>query len=128
MVIAVWTVAGVLGAFNRLTGAVETFTSGEQLPKRMPWPQSTGKGRAYMAPWPEIAGAAGVIVPLPLAYTVAGRQWARWVSFTAVVGPARIQVLAPGVHVARREFRALSVNLLLISVGVAAAVLASLPR
>ncbi|MGI5440525.1 hypothetical protein ACQEV4_25055 [Streptomyces shenzhenensis] len=128
MVIAVWTVAGMLAAFDRLAGAGEPFTSGEQLPKRMPWTQSTGEGRAYMAPWPEIVGVAGSIVPLPLSHTVPGRQWARWVSFTAVVGPAGIQVLAPGVHVARGEFRALSVNLLLTSVGVAAAVLTSLPR
>ena len=94
----------------------------------MPWTESTGKGLAYLAAWSEVVGAIGAIVPLILAHTITGWEWAAWVSFAAVIGLTLIQVLAIGVHVARKEFKALPVNLVLIVIGIASAILITATR
>ncbi|MCI2956443.1 DoxX family protein [Agromyces atrinae] len=126
MLIATWIVTGILAAFNLLAGAGKAFTPWKQLSQKMPWTQSTGKGLAYLAAWAEIVGAIGAIVPLILAHTIAEWEWAGAVSFAAVVGLTLIQVLAIGVHVARKEFSGLVVNVVLLLLGVASAVLIAL--
>jgi len=127
MLIAMWTVVGVLAAFNLLAGAGKAFTPWPRLRQRMPWTETTGKGIAYVAAWSEILGAIGAPLFLIIARTD-GWGWAAWLGFAAVVGLTVIQLLAVGVHVRRREFRALPVNLVLIVLGIAAAALIAVDR
>lgn len=128
MLIATWIVTGILGAFNLLAGAGKALMPWPQLREKMPWADSTGKGIAYLAAWSEIVGAVGAVVPLILAHTVAGWEWAGWVALAAVIGLTVVQFLAIGVHAARKEFSALPVNAVLILIGVAAAVLIASTR
>lgn len=123
MLITAWIVTGLLAAFNLLAGAGKAFTPWPQLQQKMPWTASTGKGAAYLAAWSEIIGAVGAIVPLILTHLLDGWAWAGWVSFAAVIGLTLIQVFAVGVHAARKEYRNLPVNGLLIVIGIASAVL-----
>lgn len=123
MLIVTWIVTGLLAAFNLVAGAGKALTPWPRLQEKMPWTASTGKGLAYLAAWSEVVGAIGAVVPLVLAHAFEGVAWAVWVSFAAVVGLTLIQVLAIGVHAARREFDALPVNGVLIVLGIVAAVL-----
>lgn len=123
MLILTWIITGLLAAFNLLAGAGKAFTPWPQLQEKMPWTESTGKGIAYLAAWSEVLGAIGAVVPLILAHTLAGWEWAVWVAFAAVVGLTLIQVFAIGVHAARKEFKALPVNVVLILIGIASAIL-----
>jgi hypothetical protein len=124
MLIATWIVSGVLAALNLLAGAGKAFTPWAALSEKMPWTQTTGKGRAYLAAWAEIVGAIGVIVPNVLAHTIPGWEWARWVSVAAALGLALIQILAIQVHRSRKE--PVQMNLVLATLGVAAAILIAL--
>lgn len=126
MLVATWIITGILAVFNLLAGAGKAFTPWPQLQQKMPWTATTGKTLAYLAAWAEIVGAIGAVVPLLLAHTRDGWGWASWVAFAAVIGLTIIQALAIGVHVARKEFRALPVNIVLIAVGIVSAVLIAL--
>lgn len=123
MLIATWIITGILAAFNLLAGGGKAATPWPRLQEKMPWTESTGKGLAYLAAGAEIVGAVGAVVPLILAHTVSGWGWAACVSFAAIVGLTLVQVLAIGVHVARKEFTALPVNLVLIALGIVSAIL-----
>jgi hypothetical protein len=123
MLIATWIITGIVAAINLLAGGGKASTPWPQLQEKMPWTATTGKGPAYLAAWAEVVGAVGAIVPLIIAHTVSGWEWAGWVSFAAVIGLTVIQVLAIGVHAKRKEFNVLPVNVVLITLGVASAVL-----
>ncbi len=123
MLITMWITTGILAAFNLLAGAGKAVTPWPQLQEKMPWTATTGKGPAYLAAWSEIVGAVGAILPLILAHALPGWTWAGWVAFAAVIGLTLIQVLAIVLHVTRKEFQALPVNLVLIVLGIASAVL-----
>lgn len=123
MLVALWIVTGILATVNLYAGAGKALTGWEKLSQQMPWTETTGKGPAYLAAWAEVVGAIGLIVPLILAHTVTGWEWAAWVSLAAAIGLTIIQVLAFGVHYVRKEHQNLPVNVVLFGVGVAAAIL-----
>lgn len=123
MLIATWIITGLLAAFNILAGAGKAFTPWEQLQEKMPWTETTGKGPAYLAAWAEIVGGVGAVIPLALAHTTPGWEWAAWVSVAAVIGLTLVQVLALALHLKRGETKALPVNLFLIALGAASAIL-----
>jgi len=89
----------------------------------MPWTETTGKGPTYVAAWAEIIGAIGVLLPLLLARSLEGWDWAVWISLAAVIGLSVVQLLAIGVHVKRGEVNALRTNITLLILGVTAATL-----
>ncbi|GAB03778.1 hypothetical protein GII30_11705 [Gordonia amarae] len=123
MLIATWIITGIVAAINLAAGGGKASTPWPQLQDKMPWTTTTGKGPAYFAAWSEVVGAVGAIVPLILAHTVDGWEWAGWVSFAAVLGLTVIQVLAIGLHAKLKEFKALPVNVVLLGLGVASMVL-----
>lgn len=128
MLIATWIITGLLATVNILAGAGKAVTPWDRLREKMPWTETTGKGPAYLAAWSEIVGGVGAILPLALAHTIPGWEWAVWVSFAAVVGLTIIQVLALALHLNRGETKALPVNLILIAFGIASATLIIITR
>jgi len=128
MLITTWIVVGVLAAINLLAGGGKALTPWDRLSAKMPWTESTGRGLAYLAAWSEVVGAVGLIVPLMLAHAVDGWEWAAWVSFAAALGLTLVQILAIGVHAKRKEYGTLPVNVVLIVIGVAAAILIAVTR
>jgi len=92
-----------------------------KLQEIMPWTETTGKNTAYIAAGAELIGSIGALMPLILANTLAGWEWAVWISPAAVIGLTIIQLLAIGVHVKRNEISALRTNITLITLGIAAA-------
>lgn len=128
MLIALWIVTAAFAVVNLLAGAGKALTPWPQLQKRMPWTETTGRGLAYLAAWSEVVGGIGAIVPLILAHTIPGWGWAAWVSLAAVVGLVVVQALAIGLHLRRKELAALPVNLVLLAIGVASAILVAVTR
>jgi hypothetical protein len=121
MVIITLIVTGSLAVLNFFAGAVKAFTPWPKLQKTMPWTETTGKGPAYIAAGAELVGSIAALLPLILANTLDGWDWAVWISLTAVIGLTVIQILAMGVHVKRNELSALRTNITLIILGIAAA-------
>jgi hypothetical protein len=123
MLITTWIITGILAAFNLLAGAGKASLPWPKLQEKMPWTESTGKFPAYLAAWAEIIGALGAILPLVLAHTLIGWGPVLWVSVAAVIGLILIQFLAIAVHLKRGEAKVLPVNVVLIILGIASAIL-----
>ncbi|MGA2763171.1 MAG: DoxX family protein [Spirochaetia bacterium] len=114
MNIAAWVAQGVLAAFYLIAGGMKAFTNMAQ--KQMPWAKDRPKGFVRFVGTAEILGALGVVLPLFTGILP-------WLTVPAALGLAVVQVLAIGmIHLPRREYGALPLNILLMALAVFAAI------
>jgi len=110
MNIAAWVVQGVLAVFYFVAGSMKAFTNMAQ--KRMPWAKERPKSFVRFVGTAEILGALGLVLPLFTGILP-------WLTVPAALGLAVVQVLAIGmIHLPRKEYGALPLNLLLIALAV----------
>jgi hypothetical protein len=118
MEIAYWIVAGLLSCVYLFAGGKKLVQSQEQLAPMMGWVDTVPMPQVRAIGAIELLGVVGLILP-PLI------DVAPWVAIVAAVGFAVLQVLATRLHLSRGETGDLWLNLVMIALAVAAAVLAT---
>jgi hypothetical protein len=114
MNVAAWVIQGALAVFYLAVGGMKTFTDIAQ--KQMAWAKERPKGFVRFVGAAEILGALGVLLPLLTGILP-------WLTVVAALGLAAVQVLAIGmIHLPRKEYSALPLNLILMAMAVFAAV------
>lgn len=113
MNVALWIAQGLL-ALAFLSGGIMKAFQYEKVKATMPWAKDSSNAYVQFIGYSEIAGSLGLI--LPGAFGIA-----TWLTGAAAVGLAVVMLLAAIVHVQRKEYQAIGINvvLLLISLFVA---------
>ena len=102
-----WAAQFLLAGMFGIAGALKAFRPKEWLDARMPWAEDYDGPFVRLVGVAELAGAAGVILPMATGILP-------WLAPLAALGFAVIQVLAIGVHHRRNEIaQALPINLVL---------------
>jgi DoxX-like family len=118
VLIAYWIIAGLLAALYVYSGGKKLTQSQEQLAPMMHWVDTVPMWLVRCIGVVEILGAAGLILP-PL--TGVAPALAVW----AALGLLVLQILATGLHLRRGEVKNVGLNVTLIVLAGAAAVLAA---
>jgi len=115
MNIAAWAVQGVLAAFYLAAGGMKSFAT-NMAQKQLPWAKDRSKGFVRFVGAAEILGALGIVLPLLTGIIP-------WLTVPAALGLAVVQVLAIAmIHLPRKEYGALPLNVVLLALAVFAAV------
>jgi uncharacterized membrane protein len=104
MLIAYWIVAAVLAFFYLYSGGSKVVRSREQLQPMMGWVDRTPAAAVKLIGLLEVLGAIGLILP-PLTHI------APWLAIVAAAGLVAVQTGALIVHLARREFKIIGLNI-----------------
>ena len=114
MNVAAWVLQGVLAVFYLVTGGMKAFTSIAQ--QKMPWAKERSNGFVRFVGTAEILGALGVVLPLLTGILP-------WLTVPAALGLAVVQGFAiVMIHLPRKEYSALPLNVLLMAIAVFAAI------
>lgn len=117
MVVAYWIVAGLLAAANLAAGSFKISRSREKLVSSgMAWADDFSPAAVKLIGAVEILGALGLVIP-PLTGI------APILAPIAAIGLVVVQLGAIVTHARRREMRVLPANIVLLLLGIAAAVL-----
>ncbi|MCU1643786.1 MAG: hypothetical protein JWN03_4061 [Nocardia sp.] len=118
MSVAYWIVAAVLAVFYLYSGGTKMVRSKEKLRPMMGWidtvPMSFVRGIGTL----EVLGALGLILP-PLTGI------APVLALVAAIGLAVVQVGGLALHISRREFKVIGLNIFLLALACVAAWLAT---
>lgn len=119
---ALWIVQGLLAVLFLMAGIMKIFQPKEKLAERMEWMEDVSQGQIRTIGVLEILGAIGLILP-----AVTGIL--PWLTPLAALGLALTMVVAGWVHLRRKEYSNIVVNvvLLLLSLFVAYGRFVSLP-
>jgi hypothetical protein len=116
--LAYWIVAGLLGAFYLYAGGKKVAQTKEQLAPMMGWVDTVPMGLVRIIGVIEMLGVAGLVLP-PLTGIAPG------LAVAAALGFLVLQVLATGLHLSRGEAKLIGLNIGLIALAGATAVLAT---
>ena len=117
MIIAYWITAGLLALVYLASGAPKIFRGKEALlASGQGWVKDVSPAMPKLVGLLEVLGALGVILP-PLTGT------AVFLAPAAAIGLALVQVVAIGIHIKAGETKVLPVNVILLALAVAVAVL-----
>lgn len=107
MNIALWIAQGLLAAMYLMAGAMKTFMT-PRAKETLPWARDRSDGFVRFVGTSELLGALGLFLPLVTGILP-------WLTALAAVGLSLIQVLAIfTVHIPKKEFNVLPVNLVLL--------------
>jgi hypothetical protein len=107
--VGLWAAQILLAALFGAYGGAKVAWTKAVLDQRMPWAEDYGDPLVKFIGWVEVAGAAGMILPMATGILP-------WLTPLAALGFLVIQVLAVGVHVRRNESVAyMPINLVLLA-------------
>jgi len=111
MNIALWIAQGLLAAMFGMAGLFKA-TQTKKAREKMPWAKDASQGYILFIAISEILGALGIILPLMTGILP-------WLTPLAAVGFTLIQILAIlTIHIPRKEYNVLPVNLVLLALAV----------
>lgn len=115
MNIALWIAQGILTLMYLMTGAMKAFQT-EKFQQQMSWAAAKTKGYVVFIGLAELAGALGVVLPMATGILP-------WLTPVAAIGLSLVQLLAIlTVHLPRKEYKVLPMNLLLMALAIFVAV------
>ncbi len=111
MNIALWIAQGLLAAMYLMAGTMKTFMT-PRAKETLTWAKERPDGFVRFVGTSELLGALGLILPLITGILP-------WLTALAAVGLSLIQILAIStVHLPKREYNVLPVNLVLLALSV----------
>lgn len=103
-----WVVSVILAALYLMAGGMKAFRPIPDLAKMMGWPADVGPGLVRFIGYAELAGAAGLILPLLTGILT-------FLTPLAALGLSIVQVLAIPLHLRRNEAKILPMNVVLLA-------------
>lgn len=105
---ALWTAQYIAAGIFLLAGVAKAFIPKYRLVPKMPWAKDFNSGTIRLIGVMEILGAIGLVLPELLDYAAV---------FTplAAIGLGVVMLMAAFVHVVRREFPMIAINLVLLA-------------
>lgn len=116
MTIALWIATGVLAALYLMAGFMKATTPYETIGVKMAWVNSFKPGQVKTIGVLEVLGGLGLVLP-------AATGILPWLTVVAAFALVVVQILAIVVHVRRKEFSVLPMNVVLALVALAVGVL-----
>jgi len=115
MNIALWIVQGLLALIYLMAGSRKVFQT-QKFQEQMKWAASSTKGYLVFIGIAEMAGAVGLVLPMLTGILP-------WLTVAAAAGLALVQLLAIiTVHIPKKEYKSLPVNLLLLALALFVAI------
>jgi hypothetical protein len=118
MTVTYWIVAALLACLYLFYGAIKVVQSPEQLRPMMAWVDTVPLSLVRTIGVLEVLGAVGLILP-PLV------GMAEFLAVAAAIGLVLIQISGITLHLIRREFREIGLNIVLLVSAIVAAWLAT---
>lgn len=116
MTIALWIATGVLAALYLMAGFMKATTPYATIGTKMPWVNSFKPSQVKTIGVLEVLGGLGLVLPQATGILP-------WLSVVAAFALVIVQILAIIVHVQRKEFSVLPMNVVLAVVALAVGVL-----